>query len=512
MHFDFRTDDALPPLAWLAIVETAAGRCRVEHGRQVETSDTFFVEGAWPGPFAEGRFHLCESFFGSGAVRLSTGDLIFVPSSTTVDYLYHRIFDGDLYVSNSLPFLLAAIDDSLLPFEPAYTRINDSIMDGIVRYERVIPTERGSVRRLMHENLVLRDGKIIIESKPLPPAFSDYGAYRDFLFNILGSVMCNVRDEARKIPLKVLSTQSTGYDSTAINAVAREFGIDTTLSIAEQKEASGYYTRRKETRSSDYGDEIARYLGFDVTPIDRRYFERNPQSEFLSWSTVHCNPDMNLNQIEQFVGDGAILLTGVLGEIWYNAASTDDLRTAKINSELERWDLSGHGVSETRLHVGYIHVAAPYIGARARTEIFRISNSEAMEPWSIGGTYDRPIARRLGEEAGVPRMAFGQDKRATVVEIMPPYLPLGAPLRSEFFNFLKERIGPVRYVYVRVAPLLNAKAQSWYHSPLRKKLRELLRQWPRLGRLIEVPRFADRYTAVLYAYCVNKTKRVYRDG
>ena len=31
---------------------------------------------------------------------------------------------------------------------------------------------------------------------------------------------------------------------------------------------------------------------------------------------------------------------------------------------------------------------------------------------SIGGSYDRPIARRILEERGVPRAAFGQEKKA----------------------------------------------------------------------------------------------------
>ena len=33
-----------------------------------------------------------------------------------------------------------------------------------------------------------------------------------------------------------------------------------------------------------------------------------------------------------------------------------------------------------------------------------------MEPWSIGGDYDRPLARRILEEAGVPRSYFGSHK------------------------------------------------------------------------------------------------------
>jgi hypothetical protein len=35
-----------------------------------------------------------------------------------------------------------------------------------------------------------------------------------------------------------------------------------------------------------------------------------------------------------------------------------------------------------------------------------------MHPWRVGGRYDRPIARRIAEEGGIPRQAFGQRKSA----------------------------------------------------------------------------------------------------
>jgi hypothetical protein len=35
-----------------------------------------------------------------------------------------------------------------------------------------------------------------------------------------------------------------------------------------------------------------------------------------------------------------------------------------------------------------------------------------MRPWRVGGNYDRPIPRRLVEEAGVPRRAYAREKRA----------------------------------------------------------------------------------------------------
>ena len=39
--------------------------------------------------------------------------------------------------------------------------------------------------------------------------------------------------------------------------------------------------------------------------------------------------------------------------------------------------------------------------------------SQEMEPWRLGGKYDRPIARRIIEDAGVPRGMFGTKKAAS---------------------------------------------------------------------------------------------------
>jgi hypothetical protein len=39
------------------------------------------------------------------------------------------------------------------------------------------------------------------------------------------------------------------------------------------------------------------------------------------------------------------------------------------------------------------------------------NRSPELAPWSIGGDYDKPIARRIAEEAGLPRHLFGQVKK-----------------------------------------------------------------------------------------------------
>jgi hypothetical protein len=69
---------------------------------------------------------------------------------------------------------------------------------------------------------------------------------------------------------------------------------------------------------------------------------------------------------------------------------------------------SGSNLSEFRLRAGIIVLPLAVCGAIHAPAIARLSGAEEMQPWSIGGDYDRPVPRRLAEERGVPRHLFGQ--------------------------------------------------------------------------------------------------------
>lgn len=139
--------------------------------------------------------------------------------------------------------------------------------------------------------------------------------------------------------------------------------------------------------------------------------------------------------------------------------------------------MSTHSFSEVRLHIGYTQVPVPYIGARRRKELFVLANSDAMRPWSIGGTYDRPIPRRIGEDAGVPRALFGQIKLATVVEFPPPYLPYGAPLRRGFFKFIRQKRGVLCLFGLRLASRVNAAIQNVYDRAMHTRFAPIIYKW-----------------------------------
>ena len=64
------------------------------------------------------------------------------------------------------------------------------------------------------------------------------------------------------------------------------------------------------------------------------------------------------------------------------------------------------------MRVGFVHLPVPSIGGGRGRELSIISRSPQMKAWSLGPAYDRPIPRRIAEEAGIPRTWFGQHKKA----------------------------------------------------------------------------------------------------
>lgn len=92
-------------------------------------------------------------------------------------------------------------------------------------------------------------------------------------------------------------------------------------------------------------------------------------------------------------------------------------------------DPSGASLGEFRLRTGFLHVPVPALTYTVYPSLRRISSSVEMMPWSVTShvavkrrqgplknllqrRYDRPIPRRIAEQAGVPRHLFGRAKAA----------------------------------------------------------------------------------------------------
>ena len=81
----------------------------------------------------------------------------------------------------------------------------------------------------------------------------------------------------------------------------------------------------------------------------------------------------------------------------------------------------------------------PFILARNIRSIVAISRSDEMKPWSLRNDYDRPIARRIAESSGVPREAFGMQKKGVSRHFYR--LPMSPDLRRLFLQYLKKHYG-----------------------------------------------------------------------
>ena len=198
---------------------------------------------------------------------------------------------------------------------------------------------------------------------------------------------------------------SSGYDSTAVAVIAAENGCRRVLTFSE-----GRLTRKSGKDTSDSGEANAQRLGMEAAAFDRlAYLKRDdlPEAEFLA--TGASGEDVIMSAYESSLGRG-MLLTGSQGNgIWRVGGST--------RTDLRRSGLDGASLHEYRLRADFAFVPLPTFGLTQRPSVMAISASEEMKPWSVGGRYDQPISRRIGEEAGLPRGSFAARKHAAAALI-----------------------------------------------------------------------------------------------
>lgn len=514
MKLTFKLNRALPKLAWIAHVDSLDCKTTVTHGPWVEVFEQGFIEGVWDGPFAEVAFDHSACVFGSGAVV--RGDaIVFVSSTSTTDYLYWWSGEKASYVTvaNSLPLLLASQDDELDPRVEEYELINNSLMSGINHYIAKMPTRKGIVNRLIHWNLIVAQGEIKKQDKPLPPSFAAFEDYFTYLADSYRQLAENARDMGRSRPMAIFSTQSRGYDSTAANAVAKDHGVDLVFSVTKSKGKGYFADEDRGLELNDDGTEICEFFGLQCMPIERRALESDSAREYLFYACMQETGDFNLLQIGDHVEQPTVLITGCLGELWYGVSYYAE-HPDQINSNLERGDLGNHGLTEVRLQAGYVQLAFPYIGARSRTDIFRITESEEMDPWRLHTNYDRPIPRRLAEQAGLPRTQFGQVKMASLLEFPAPIIPIDPGLRHEYLAFLLEQ-GLLSRGQARLLPLVRWwNALLWTTSPRRHAWNYYLQRTisKLMGRRFTFPQVLTRLNGSIFCFCVNKRIKDYRQA
>ena len=501
---------SLPKLAWVAEVHRKSGVVFLQHGSSVEIQEDFFIEGVWNGPFESGNFGETDCVFGTGAI-LGDTSIRFVTSASTVDCLYYAESAIGITVSNSLSLILAYRDDALDPRCQEFPSICDSFLDGIDGYRRDIPTVKGRIRRQMYRNLDVFGDRISESDKRMPPRFQSFEDYRNYRRDNYALIAANARDTSRTHQLEIWSTQSKGYDTTSINAMASIHGLDKVFTVTTAKSKIHLVHNDEGQSPDDDGTEICNALGLKCIPMNRRAFTESFDEEYLYYCARHHNQDVNLKEINRHITNPGVLLTGVHGEILCaNDPFVDPPLMA--DSTIKRLDVAGHGLAELRLVVGFIQLPVPFIGARRKADIVKITESSEMDPWRLRNDYDRPIARRIAEEAGIPRHMFGQSKMGSVVIFHLPSIPYGKTLRREFFQYLVDekimgRYSTMMWPIVRwVNSILMLKSEQrfvlvHYAERVISKVRRRKFQFKLLWSHLE---------GALFCFCVNQTAEKYR--
>lgn len=369
-------------------------------GSHVAVSDRFICDGVWADAYEDGRFH--EHHLAGTGLLLDGDHLLAVSSSVPSDRILLSRDGDDIVLSNSLPFLLEMLDDRLDP-DFLYYRNHFLAADcGLSIAPHTVPTAGNHrIRTLLGEIAQIgADGAISVVSRPVDGPFESFHLYQDFLSSSLQALLLNARSKERQSIFQPLGTLSSGYDSTASAVLSRDAGVTDFITML-RSETSG-----DSVRLVDHPAEIAQHLDVVVDEVPRgRWKDRTdlPDAEFAAAGATFM--DVVWLTIEDRLPH-RLLLTGNYGD---NVWTRSDYRiTEDISQAFGTFD--NRGFPEWRLRVGFTFCGLPSIGHSAKGSLYRISNSIEMHPWSVGGSYDRPIARRIAEEAGIPRGSFAVRK------------------------------------------------------------------------------------------------------
>jgi hypothetical protein len=412
LRFDRNLVPGLPPLAWL--FQSRPDRPGLLwHGSGVWVHADGFLEGCQPAEGPAGSRSMSQ-IFGS-ALDAKGGDAwCFVTPSHTLEALYIYQHAGGAGVSNSLPFL-TAFYGLAPPWDPRYGARFASLCLGMDDLERTLwSTPDGAVSRVVHHNIEMdRAGDYRLVRKPLPPEFQSFEGYRAYLRATLEAAFANAADPARAARYRPLATCSTGYDSAAAAALGAPLGCHEVVTV-----------RTARNGQVDSGRPVAEALGLRVTEVERPArveggFEE--AAEFLA--TGMGGEDYCLKGLAPHVG-GRVVLSG------FGGGNTWEPHV-EPSAALAKTDLSGTSLQEFRLWKNFMTIPVPMIGAVRHAEISAIAKESEMDRYRLGTRYDRPIARRIVEEAGVPRSFFGHQKRAASVLVFQDSRLLSGTVRRE---------------------------------------------------------------------------------
>jgi hypothetical protein len=464
MQIRYRKRESLPKLAWCARLRAGDDTVWVDHGPWVETRADHFFEGAWDGPLAEGRLDEAATLSGSGA-RLADRGVVFASPSNKIEPLHWIGMESELLVSNSLVFVLTQAGDELNPTCPYYFTHFIRRLGMAADVPKSIPTRSGRPVHLIDYGnlLVTPDLSVARREKSRPARPSDYPSYVSGLRRTVRALLDNAASPERLRPYRPVVQLSSGYDSPAVAVLVRDAGGHETVT----------FSRSNGKRTRDDGLAIAELLGLTCSEYDRFAYRSHrglPEAEFCA--AGYLGAQVPLATMEEQLR-GSVLCTGHGGDrVWCERSSNVNVAGPNLSFP-DAIDLSGASLQEFRLRVGFLHFPVPYIGMIHATAIRAIAQSSEMEAWSIGGNYDRPIQRRLVEEAGVPRHLFGQQKRASGNYRICKIRGMTAVSQTNYRAFcvgLRKRTPKLRWLRARVKHALGKRLHKTLRFSARHRL------------------------------------------
>jgi hypothetical protein len=407
-QLDVRIEPTLPPLAWVATV--SPGQLKAACGPSVRTHVGGFFEGTWAGPAGEAALPEATTVFGSGIV-VHGHDLLVITPSHHLEGVYVAELSDRVLLSNSLVAVLTAAGLELDPefdypslFASATALcwlIDDASIPGrpqLIGSQVIIPTRTQAVTGQYFENLRIGDDLTLTEvRKRREPTFESFADYSERLVSAMQSAISNAGTYEPVVAL------SSGYDSTASAVVAAEAGCRVALGLRTSRPAA------RDGSVVDTGAGTAELLGMSYQLFDRlAYFQADgfPEAEFLANGMTA--EDIIFRAFEPVLR-GKTLLTGYWAGTQFAMSHSDDWQHVSPTST------AGADMGEFRLRADFYHVLPPLFGATQEPGAPRLLDRAEMEPYRVQGHYDRPIPRRLAEEAGVSRQSFGMVKRAANV-------------------------------------------------------------------------------------------------
>jgi len=393
MRFELLMSERLPPMGWLARKSRGSNETKVWHGQQVSIEKDIFWEGINPVPdgpvdVIHHHFPLC-----SGGAIVGE-DLVFFTPGHSLDRIFGFRDEGLFWLSNSLPLILAATGQKL----------NDRYMfypwefETIDRHDRCLSLEDGKQLHIFYNCNIHIDPQLNHQTnyRPTEFVFDNFETYSGALKNFVEGIGA-VNGHRSNRYFAPLSSLSRGYDSTAVTVLARMCGTQEVLSI-------------RDARGSEIGAEdvtkTAELLGMRTHSTARNsYRQYGIDAEKIFYLTALAEDICFYPFLDAL--RGRLLFCGYHGDTMWDRGAYPVGTWRRENT--------GASMQEFRIRTGYVLLPLAFFGWQHHTDIIRLSRSDEMRKWSVGGSYDRPIPRRIAEEAGIPRKWFGTKKMAVTV-------------------------------------------------------------------------------------------------